>query len=89
MLASEAMSEDKAIQPPSVGRIVHYHAPNGGGEDDPGPYAGLIVRVHPGGLGLPRLVDLVTFGPLSIYHDLSVPFSPVPAPGHWSWPPRV
>jgi len=74
-----AMSEQR----PSIGRIVHFTGPDG----DPGPYAGIIVRVH--GDEKATVVDLVTFGPHSMYHNNHVPFSRDPAPGHWTWPPRA
>ena len=80
------MSNDKietpVAQPPSIGRIVHFHAAAG----DPGPYAGIVVRVLP---GTTNIVDLANLGPNSLYFNHSVPFSPAPHPGCWSWPPRV
>ncbi|MCA1783611.1 MAG: hypothetical protein ABR616_15725 [Dermatophilaceae bacterium] len=34
-------------------------------------------------------LDLKVFGLVKDYRAYSVPYSPDPAPGHWSWPPRV
>lgn len=66
---------------PTLGRTVHYVAPaERGGEE----YAGIITRV----LSNTR-VDLVTFGSVSIYHNLGVEFSELPTPGCWHWPERV
>lgn len=68
-----------SLMRPSIGRVVHFNV-------DPDIYAGIIVRV----LDSPEnAVDLVTFGPSSIYHNHSVPFAPFPAAGHWTWPARV
>lgn len=72
------MSEQK----PSVGRMVHFRASDG----DPGPYPGIIVRVH---WQDGETVDLVTFGPNSLYHNHLVKFSAEPKAGCWNWPPRV
>jgi hypothetical protein len=68
---------------PTIGRIVHFTASDG----DPGPYAGIIVAVHKAPEPLER-VDLVTFGPNSLYHNHNVPYSEEPKAGHWNWPPR-
>ena len=66
--------------PPTIGRVVHYRAAaECGGEI----YAGMIVRVHEA----PGVVDLVTFGSTSIYHNNGVPFAAESTPGAWSWPP--
>lgn len=71
---------------PTIGRIVHYRAP----EDCGGAvYPGLVVAVHEGdGPGFPKL-DLVTFGPSSIYHNNGTPAGIENQPGCWFWPPRV
>lgn len=69
---------------PTIGRIVHYRAHHDcGGET----YAGIITRVSADPTD--TKVDLVTFGPNSIYHNHNVPFQEEGAFGCWSWPPRV
>lgn len=71
-------------QVPTVGRIVHFTGTDGD------TYAAIIARVYVDDrLRADNCVDLVTFGPFSIYHQPAVNHSPEPKPGHWSWPPRV
>ena len=76
---------------PTVGRIVHYQAPTDcGGE----VYAGIVVAVRDLAVqadGQPWLkIDLVTFGPSSIYHNHDVPWTgDEPLPGAAFWPPRA
>lgn len=69
---------------PTVGRIVHFTALEG----NPGPYAGIIVRVYLVDDDW-ETVDLVTFGSGSIHHENDVDFSETRKPGCWSWPPRA
>jgi hypothetical protein len=66
---------------PTIGRTVHFTSLDGE------TYAGIITRVIGGATG--TVVDLVTFGPNSVYFNHNVPFSVGPDPGHWTWPPRV
>lgn len=74
---------------PSLGRIVHYRAPQEcGGET----YAAIVVRVHDDG----TTCDLVTFGPHSMYHNNGIAMGAAdpseasgPDFGRWFWPPRV
>jgi hypothetical protein len=71
--------------PPTVGRIVHYAPPQEcRGSETLDFYAGMVVRVHNA-----TCVDLVTFGPNSIYHNHSVCFAHGPAADRWWWPPRA
>lgn len=82
------------FQPPSIGRVVHYQSYNENGECS---YAAIITQINsevkgvPGDHGSDRqeTVELVTFGPNSVYFQHKVPFSEQPKPSHWSWPPRV
>lgn len=50
-------------------------------------YAALITQIHPEVEAEEKLetVDLVTFGPQSMYFQKGVPFSMEPKPGHWSF----
>lgn len=32
------------------------------------------------------VVSLVVFNPTGLFFQLEVPYSPLPVPGHWSWP---
>ncbi len=78
---------------PSIGRIVHFVPPRDcKGESTLEAYASMISKVN--GFGLPGLpaeetVELVTFGPNSLYFQHQVPFAASPTPGCWSWPPKV
>lgn len=85
-------------QKPTVGRTVHFAPP----QDCVGPaslclYAAIITQVNrevkgvPGddGSDMPETVELVTFGPNSVYFQHKAPFSPEPKAGHWFWPSRA
>jgi len=70
---------------PSVGRIIHFAPP----QECTGPesltlYPAIITQVNEGGT-----VELVTFGPNSVYFQHSISFSEELKPGTWSWPPKV
>lgn len=91
------------IQKPTIGRIVELSvfagwrpydpetdkgdgAPEGGERAKPPlRYAGIIVGVHDRGV-----VDIVTFGPQSIYHNNGVAFDQdgQPLTSSWRYPPR-
>lgn len=82
-------------QKPSVGRTVHFTPPQECRNDKtPEFYAAIITQVN---LGPPEgamsdlgeTVELVTFGPNSVYFQHRVPFAPEHKPGTWTWPPRV
>lgn len=71
-------------QKPSVGRIVHYQAyGTPGGEFKSLPRAAIIAGVHDA-----DECDVVVFNPQGLFFN-RVKFSAEPAPGCWSWPPRV
>lgn len=73
---------------PTISRWVHFHPQTTDthkGKPRPGPVAALVVNVLPSGN-----VDLQAFyrdGTIGFRQD--VPHSETPAPGRWSWPPRV
>lgn len=72
-------------QKPSVGRVVHFAPP----QECVGPasltcYPAMITQVNPD-----ETVELVTFGPNSVYFQHGISFSDEPKPGCWSWPPRI
>lgn len=74
-------------QTASIGRIVHYHSyGTPGGEFSPEPRAAVIT-----GINWPeeQRVDLAVLNPTGMFFNLDVPYCDVPAPGHWSWPPRA
>lgn len=56
-----------------VGDDVHFT-----GDDGSGPYAAKVTGVHED-----LVVDIVTFGPRSIYFQLGVPFNGDAKPGTW------
>ena len=71
-------------QNPSIGRIVHYQrhgSPDGTHKPEPSP--AIITKVHANGT-----CSLTVFNPTGMYFN-ETPYSEEPAPGHWSWPPRV
>lgn len=71
------MSEHPPI---TVGRSVYYYE----ALNHP-PLAATVTVVHSVHTGM---VSLQVFHEFSIDPMTSVPFSPTPKPGHWSWPPR-
>lgn len=88
---------------PTVGRIVHYQSygtPNG--EFKPAVRAAIITEVdttvmvmedgttqETGRLTSKGEVGLCVLNPTGMFFNQHVPYSDVPKPGHWSWPPRV
>lgn len=83
---------------PSIGRTVHYHSyGTPGGEFLPEPRAAIITGVpellpeqpNSGPEGYVPAVHLAVLNPTGMFFNLNVPYSEEPAPGHWSWPPRV
>jgi hypothetical protein len=77
-------------QKPSVGRMVHFAPP----QECVGPeslclYPEIITQVNNCGPNEEPNVELVTFGPNSVYFQHRVPFASEPKPGHWFWPARV
>lgn len=76
---------------PTVGRIVHYQAhgsPNG--QHKSRPRAAIVTEYEPSqDIDGPGIVSLCVLNPTGMYFNVDVPFSAEPAPGHWSWPPRV
>ena len=74
-------------QQPSVGRIVHYHSyGTPGGEFKPEARAAVVTGIND---AEEQRVHLAVLNPTGMFFNLDVRFSEVPAPGHWSWPPRV
>lgn len=75
---------------PTVGRIVHFQTlGSAGGEHPSEPIAAIITAVrhnHPIS-GVPY-VDLFAIYSNGTSHKDAVPWSDVPTPGHWNWPPR-
>lgn len=80
-------------QKPTIGRTVHYTPP----QECVGPesltkYPAIITQVNiEPGVGstsdnVIETVELVTFGPNSVYFQHQVPFSNEPKSGHWNWP---
>lgn len=87
-------------QKPSVGRTVHFAPP----QECVGPeslclYPAIITQVNASysawsavtqkNEDVPESVELVTFGPNSVYFQHAVRFSAEPKPGCWFWPARV
>lgn len=75
---------------PTVGRIVHYHR---AGRPDAPPQAAIITHVAAGATvdGSMPPVGLAVFDDVNacVRFMLGVPFTHVPKPGTWSWPPRA
>jgi hypothetical protein len=71
---------------PSVGRIVHYHSyGTPGGEFKPLPRAAIITQV----VSDDGTVGLCAVNPTGLFFHERCPYSELPRPGHWSWPPRA
>lgn len=73
---------------PSVGRIVHFYAPAKENPDG-NPFAALVTAVWSGPEAADDVVDLVTFGPGSIYFHTRVRPRVDADAGGWEWPPRT
>ena len=72
---------------PTIGRIVHYYESPKGILPNP-PLAAVVTHVY--GAGEETMVCLTVFPPFSSpYARTSIQYSESPAPGCWSWPPRV
>ncbi len=72
------------MPPPTVGRIVHYYPKQACiTPDSMEKYASMVTQVNADGT-----VELVTFGPNSVYFQHKVTHSSTPAHGCWSWPPH-
>ena len=71
---------------PSIGRIVHYSYGTPGGEYKPEPRAAIITEISANG---DSRVGLCVLNPTGMFFNREVAYSEAPAPGHWSWPPRV
>ena len=69
------------IPKPTVGRIVLFTAFRGHEQTATDEYAGIIVKVHAGGV-----VDLVTFGPFSVYHNNGIPHDAAGGAQGWRYP---
>jgi hypothetical protein len=69
------------IQKPTIGRVVLFTAFRGHEQKATDEYAGIIVKVHEGGV-----VDLVTFGPFSVYHNNGVPHDAAGGAQGWRYP---
>ena len=81
-------------QQPSIGRIVHYHSYGSpGGEFKPEPRAAVITEVGHNGISYNFEATgeggLAVLNPTGMFFNRNVPYSEIPKPGHWSWPPRV
>lgn len=82
------MEERVTIQAPTIGRVVIFTARNDERVEDDGTrvttidtYPGTIVKVHDDGV-----VDLVTFGPHSVYHHNGVRYGAHGQAGTWNYP---
>ncbi|AIM50337.1 hypothetical protein PBI_OMNICRON_3 [Mycobacterium phage Omnicron] len=74
---------------PTVGRVVHYHR---AGRPGAPPQAAIITDVgsDPGDGSMPPVVLAVLDSTNACVRFLSgMPFTHVPKPGTWSWPPRA
>lgn len=78
-------------QQPTVGRAVHYQSyGTPGGEYLPAPRAATITEVSEQ-LTSDHVPDvsLCIMNPTGLFFNQKVPFSDMPKPGHWNWPPRA
>lgn len=81
------------MQPPSIGRTVHYQAyGTPGGEHPSAPRAAIITEIgHDGDPARSETgeVGLCVLNPTGIFLNRNVPYSDLPKPGCWNWPPKV
>jgi hypothetical protein len=93
-MKGEVMQQQK----PTVGRMVHFAPPQACvGPESLTLYPAIITQVNPPVKGVPgddgsdrpETVELVTFGPNSVYFQHKVQFAEILKPGTWSWPPRA
>lgn len=75
------MPDKTTIQVPSKGRIVEFTAHVGFDTTERTSYAGIVVGHHGNGG-----VDLVTFGPNSLYHNGPVPYDANGGAMTWRYP---
>lgn len=78
------LDEKPKPQGVTIGRMVHYQPPIDDGAE---PWAAIVTKVVPG----TDTVGLCVFDPngLTRFKKAETRFSAKPAPGCWSWPPRV
>ena len=73
------------MQKPSVGRVVHYQRFGSPcGTHKPEASAAIITKVIDKDT---KKCQLFVMNPNGLYHN-ETPYSEMPKPGHWSWPPR-
>ena len=81
MSEAPAVPEKKTIIIPTKGRIVTFTAHVGFDTTERIEYAGLVVGHHGNGV-----VDLVTFGPNSVYHNGDIPYDANGRAMTWRYP---
>lgn len=82
---------------PTVGRIVHYmNLGDKDGKYPPETQAAMITSVKPGANTAHAEAERNCDVTLAVFYRTGlffmvdpVPFSPEPARGHWTWPPRM
>lgn len=85
--ATEARDLSARTPPPTVGRIVHYQSyGTPGGEYKPSARAAVVTQVSPAQDDL--TVGLCILNPTGQFFNPTVPYSEIPKPGCWNWPPR-
>jgi hypothetical protein len=77
------MSVKLTISTPTPGRVVLFTAFRGHETAEKDEYPGIVVKHHGDGV-----VDLVTFGPNSIYHNHKVKHLHSGEPQGWRYPPH-
>lgn len=71
------------VSKPTIGRIVYYYSRIGAdGIFHSDPRAAMVTAVKG------TVASLAVLHPTGIFFDADVSYSPTPAPGCWSWPPR-